>query len=311
MSRAQPSEDILVSVIVTCFNREHHVAKTIESIKRSDSVDRTEIVVVDDCSTDASVPAILGALRPQDRLIVHEINRGQNAAINTALQHVQGSIVAFCDSDDLYEPAFLNRTIEALHDQSLQFVYTRVVRGPTWSLAGCDKFAAVLEQGFLANLGSLVVRTAALRSIGRLGERTVPLDMCQDDRICFELSRRYCFDVVPEPLYHLQGSSNSVTRNWPAVVEGWNQLFSDYRSDIYRLCRPGTLARHRSDNLRRAVILPDKRVFMRMLWSAIRETRMARRPLVELFVLGLGATRTAGLHLRSWVASRVLKRTTR
>jgi glycosyltransferase involved in cell wall biosynthesis len=311
MSQVQLLDKNLVSVIVTCFNRERHVAKTIESIKRADFINRTEIVVVDDCSTDASVSAILGVLRPQDRLIVHEVNRGQNAAINTALQHVQGSIVAFCDSDDLYEPAFLNRTIDALQDDSLAFVYTRVVRGPTWSVAGCDKFAAVLEQGFLANLGSLVVRTAALRSIGRLGERTVPLDMCQDDRICFELSRRYCFGVVPEPLYRLQGSSDSVTKNWPAVVGGWDQLFSDYRSDIYRLCRPGTLARHRSENLRRAVLLPDKRVFMRMLWGAIRETRTARRPLVELVVLGLGATLTAGLHLRSWVASRVVLRVAR
>ena len=295
----------LVSVIVTCFNREHHVAASIGSIVAADPAGITEIIVVDDCSSDASVEAIQSALRPSDRLVVHEMNRGQNAAINTAMEHVRGDIVAFCDSDDLYEPSFLEKAVRALDDRSLDFVYTRVVGGPKWDLAGCDQFPAVLEQGFLANLGSLVVRAAAFRSIGRLGERDVPLDMCQDDRICFELARRYCFDVLAEPLYHLQGSTNSVTKHQAAVVEGWDRLFSDYRTEIQALCRPGTLARHRAVNLERAALLPDRRIVARLFWQAARECFTARRPARELLILVPGAVRIALRHLRSWVSSRI------
>ena len=300
-----PDARPIVSVIVTCFHREHHVAKSIASVIAADPNGLSEIIVVDDCSSDASVEVIRGTLRPGDCLIVHEVNRGQNAAINTAMEHVRGEILAFCDSDDLYEPMFLKRAVEALDDRSLDFVYTRVIGGPRWHLAGCARFPAVLEQGFLANLGSLVVRTAAFRSIGRLGEREVPLDMCQDDRICFELARRYCFDVLAEPLYHLQGSANSVTRHQAALVEGWDRLFSDYRTDIQALCHPGTLARHRVVNLERAALLPDRRVFIRMFWQAVREAFGARQPSVELLILVPRAARTALRHLRSWVSSRI------
>ena len=299
------SEIPKVSVIVTCFNRESHVALTLASVQAADPTGISEIVVVDDCSTDGSVAAIEPSLRPQDRLVLHDVNRGQNAAINTAMHHVRAPIIAFCDSDDLYTPGFLTQTLAALEDDRLAFVYTRVVNGPAWNLSGCGEFAAVLEQGFLANLGALVVRTDAFRSIGVLGEREVAMDMCQDDRICFELARRYCFDVVPEPLYALKGSDNSVTKNQPALVEGWDRLFEDYGPDIRRLCRPATLARHRVQNLKRAADQDDKRDFVRLLGRYLWETRLARRPLIEVKTLVRGATAVAAIHARSWVAVRV------
>lgn len=294
----------LVSVIVTCFNREHHVAKTIESVIAADAHQRVEIIVVDDSSGDSSVEVIRQALRPSDRLVVHEVNRGQNAAINTAMEYVRSEFVAFCDSDDLYGPLFLERSLQALDDRSLDFVYSRVVGGPDWDLAGCDRFPAVLEQGYLANLGALLVRTAAFRSIGRLGEREVPLDMCQDDRICFELARRYCFGVVAEPLYHLKGSANSVTKQQAAVVEGWDRLFEDYRVDIHRLCRPGTLARHRVANLERAAQLPGWGPYLRLLRSALVEAVCSKKPQVELLVIVPASIRILGVHVKSWASSR-------
>lgn len=296
-----------VTVIVTCFNRASHVGATIESIKAADPDSRSEIIVVDDCSTDGSVPVIRDALRARDSLIVHEVNSGQNAAINTAMRSARGSIIAFCDSDDLYEPTFLEKTMASLEDQSLGFVYTQVVKGPDWNLSGCDRYAAALEQGFVANLGSLVVRAEAFNSIGPLGEREVPLDMCQDDRICFELARRYCFEVIREPLYHLQGSSNSVTKNDAAVVFGWGRLFDDYRGDIYLHCRPGTLARHRVTNLARAAMLPAKKHFA-LLWAGgAREALRAPWPPIEIVILLGGGGRVAARHVWSWIVFHVRK----
>lgn len=94
----------LVSFIVTSFNYENYVIKTLESIKNQ-SYENIEIIVVDDKSTDNSVAEIKEFAKENSnlpiKLIGHVENKGQMAAIQTGLLYAQGQFVSFIDSDDI------------------------------------------------------------------------------------------------------------------------------------------------------------------------------------------------------------------
>lgn len=94
----------LLSFVVTSYNYENYVLKTLESIKNQ-TYENIEIIVVDDCSKDKSVEKIKEFIsRNKDlpvTLIEHPTNQGQMAAIKTGLLRSKGQFVSFVDSDDI------------------------------------------------------------------------------------------------------------------------------------------------------------------------------------------------------------------
>lgn len=94
----------LVSFIVTSFNYENYITKTLESIKNQ-TYENIEIIVVDDKSTDNSVSKIKefnkNNINVLIKLIEHSENKGQMAAMQTGLENTSGKFVCFIDADDI------------------------------------------------------------------------------------------------------------------------------------------------------------------------------------------------------------------
>lgn len=85
----------LVSVVVPVYGNASTLPELIRRIDAALDVDH-EIVFVDDASPDdsASVLRALGA-----RVITHERNRGQNAAVVTGFRHARGDVIVVLDAD--------------------------------------------------------------------------------------------------------------------------------------------------------------------------------------------------------------------
>ena len=112
-----------VSVIIPAYNAAGFIAETVESVFAQTYRD-FEIIVVNDGSPDTA--ALEAALRPfADRVIyLRQQNRGVSAARNTGICAAHGRYVAFLDSDDLWEPAFLASQMAMLEqDPTLDLVY--------------------------------------------------------------------------------------------------------------------------------------------------------------------------------------------
>ena len=75
-----------------------------------------EIIVVDDCSTDASVAIIRGLAEqyPRLRLIQLESNRGAIAALNEGLAAARGTYIYFGAADDFVRPDLFASSLEML-----------------------------------------------------------------------------------------------------------------------------------------------------------------------------------------------------
>jgi glycosyltransferase involved in cell wall biosynthesis len=99
----------LVSILIPCYNAERWVAQAIESALEQRWAE-TEIVVVDDGSTDRS----LDIIRQYDGCIRWETgpNRGGNSARNRLLELARGEWVQYLDADDYLLPHKIVRQME-------------------------------------------------------------------------------------------------------------------------------------------------------------------------------------------------------
>lgn len=114
-SRTSP----LVSVIVPVFNGEQFLPRCLDSIFAQTMPD-LEVIVVNDGSTDGTASILADyAARHQRLVVMEQVNAGQGAARNRALERARGEFVLFVDADDFIERVTLQVTTErALEDES-------------------------------------------------------------------------------------------------------------------------------------------------------------------------------------------------
>ncbi len=94
-----------ISVIIPTYNRAHLIGETIASVLAQTFTD-FELVIVDDGSTD-DTKSLVGAIDDQRIQYMHIDNSGQSVASNTGIMAAQGEYMTLLDSDDLWEPNFL------------------------------------------------------------------------------------------------------------------------------------------------------------------------------------------------------------
>lgn len=90
----------LVSVVLPMYNAEKYVGQAIQSIL-DQSFKKWELIVVDDGSTDRSLPVAESFRDPRVTIMRHPRNLGYPAAMNTGIGHAKGKFIARMDADDV------------------------------------------------------------------------------------------------------------------------------------------------------------------------------------------------------------------
>ena len=95
------TETPLVTIGISCYNAEDTIARAINSAL-SQNWPNTEIVIVDDVSSDGSVEIVRQTIlaHPNARLIQHEENKGPAGARQTIIDNATGTFICFIDDDD-------------------------------------------------------------------------------------------------------------------------------------------------------------------------------------------------------------------
>ncbi len=104
-----------VSVVMTVHDGAAFLERAVSSIRRQ-HLERWELVVVDDASTDET-PAVLAQLaRSERRLVVERLPRnvGSAAAANAGLALARGDVIARLDADDEADPRRLGLQVALL-----------------------------------------------------------------------------------------------------------------------------------------------------------------------------------------------------
>lgn len=105
----------MISVVIPAYNAEKHIRRCLKSVLRQ-TYDEFEVIVVDDGSSDRTAD-IVRSFSDSRIYLVQQANRGVSAARNLGVEIARGEWVAFLDSDDEWEPRFL----EAVSTAAAQF----------------------------------------------------------------------------------------------------------------------------------------------------------------------------------------------
>ena len=93
------------AAILCTYNSEETVLAALTAIINQ-SIKPNEIIIIDDCSQDATSEIIHSAIKslPEVNLIKNEVNLGQSASRNKAAQIANSEILIFFDDDDISKP---------------------------------------------------------------------------------------------------------------------------------------------------------------------------------------------------------------
>ena len=120
----------LVTFVVTSYNYEKYILKTLESIKNQ-TYENFEIIVVDDRSSDSSVEIVNKFIEENPnlniKLIQHEYNFGQLKAFQTGLSAANGQFVSFIDSDDVITKDYAKAHINVHLRTSVAFTSSQII----------------------------------------------------------------------------------------------------------------------------------------------------------------------------------------
>lgn len=143
--------EILLSIIIPCFNERGTIEEIIKKVKETPYI--KEIIIVDDGSKDGTKEFLEKIEDDEIRVFFHEKNRGKGAAIRTALSHARGKIVLIQDADLEYDPKEYPKLLAPILEGKADVVYgSRFLCGPHrvlyfWHFLG-NKFLTFISNLF-------------------------------------------------------------------------------------------------------------------------------------------------------------------
>ena len=110
----------LISVVIPVYNTEKYITEAVKSVFRQ-SYENTEIIIVDDGSTDATLNT-LKEFGEKIKIISQE-NKGQSVARNVGIKNARGPIIGLLDADDVWPDDHITLMLSYLdQDSSYDFV---------------------------------------------------------------------------------------------------------------------------------------------------------------------------------------------
>lgn len=129
-----------VSVIIPSYNDEPYIRHCIGSVVDQNAV--TEVIVIDNASTDGTAEAVTEFTSPKVRLVRNSSNIGAARARHQAVQMASTDALVFLDADDFLSPGAVDEGFERLNRDRLDLSIFEMFRtkrdgsNPTHFLSG-------------------------------------------------------------------------------------------------------------------------------------------------------------------------------
>ena len=201
-----------ISVVIPTYNSGPNLKLTLDSVF-AQTFPPTEIIVVDDGSTDGTVDF---ARSYGSKVTVHcQANRGQGAARNLAMRMARGEWIALVDHDDLWEPRKLEVQAEYIRknpDAVVIYTDTKYIEGNEiiglLPAPAASELPKRLQRLSPFSLSSSVVRKEIVLKEGGFSEVK---GILEDWDLWLRLIPKYKFVHVPEYLTLWRKSRTQVT----------------------------------------------------------------------------------------------------
>ena len=248
----------MISAVIPVHNRFEYLNETITSVFSQTRVP-DEVLIVDDCST-IPVEAYFAQNPPPGPIKVLRTDRSRNAggARNNGWRHAHGDLIAFNDSDDLWEPDKTRFQAEYLESHpEVDGVYGPMEaffpdgRTQPWAHDRpplVDIASALLDANMTSQ--TLMIRRSALEKIGGFDES---LPILEDQAFSIEIGKAALRVVfLPAPIVaRLRRNDGNITRNALKYFLCDCRIAFRYRQNSAELFGPGSMRVHLARALRR------------------------------------------------------------
>ena len=225
----------LVTVIVTLFNYQNFISHCLDSVK-AQTIDKLNLVVVDDRSRDRSVEKSKkwldknGSRFYEYILARHSVNCGLANSRNTAISLVRTKYVFILDADNLLYPRCLESLVHALENCDASFAYSYLEEfGDGSKLKNTKPWNPATLAAVNTIDAMVLMRKIVLDKVN--GYSIMPVMGWEDYELWFKIARMKAWGVqIPEILaryrVHKKSMLNTVTN--PNVEKLWGYLKAKY-----------------------------------------------------------------------------------
>ena len=276
----------LISVVVPVRNGMPWLEHQLRALSAQDVPVEWEVLVADNGSDDATRSCVerWSARDPRFHLVDASARRGAAAARNIGVETARGTLLAFCDADDVVRPGWI---------------------ASMWAaLAGADLVAGVFDFGALDGAPTSFPVPAATRQLGYL-----PFGLSANlavSRAVFDAVHGFDEELSPEEdvdlCWRLQLAGYRFAVATDAIVEKRERdsVRATFRAaSAYGRCGPRLYVRYRAEGMRRDLLGAAKA----WLWLAVALPRLVkpanRRQWVRTFAIRSGRLR-GSVHLRAF-----------
>ena len=227
-----------VSVVVPCHNEEGNVAECARRVP--DMGSGTEIIFVDDGSTDGTRAAVMGAMEqdPRVRLVAYDTNHGKANAVRAGFDAADNDVLMILDADMTVAPEDLPKFLAPLDAGTAEFVNgTRLVYPmegqamPTVNFVGNKAFCLLVSWVMRQRVSDTLCGTKALLRRDYVSMPLAGRDRWGDFDLLFGAARQK-LRILEIPIhYHERVAGESkmnVRRDGPlflrACIAGWRML---------------------------------------------------------------------------------------
>jgi glycosyltransferase involved in cell wall biosynthesis len=207
--------NVKVSVCMATYQGEAYVHEQLESVLSQLAAD-DEVVVSDDCSTDATVAVVDGLDDPRIRVLRGARNVGYSKNFARALAASTGDVIFICDQDDVWLPGKVDTMLEALRGRDMVVADVTVVDQDLNVLEDSHFQRHRVKTGFLTNFAQTRYIGASMAMRRPVLDLSLPLPSnakyCAYDYWITLVGEAF-FDVglvrTPQMLYRRHGSNAS------------------------------------------------------------------------------------------------------
>jgi N-acetylglucosaminyldiphosphoundecaprenol N-acetyl-beta-D-mannosaminyltransferase len=218
-----------ISIIVNTFNGEKTINETIQSVL-SQRFQDYELILFDDCSTDATVKLIKQISDSRIKFHCSKQNQGLGASRAAALKEAKGEWVAFLDQDDLWSTTHLEAVVAKSEEhEDYSFIYSRAVRffdnghkvdydhrHEYKKLPEGDIFLNLFEESCFLAMGSVVFKRAELNNIDEVPSN---ITACPDYYFYLKLAHNKRVGAVQEVGCYYRMYQGNMTDRYGVIMQ--------------------------------------------------------------------------------------------
>lgn len=233
--------EALVSIITPTYNSAAFIEQTICSVQNQ-TYQNWEMIIVDDGSTDETADIISQKAHSDQRILFIRLpkNEGPAKARNVGIEQAKGKYMTFIDADDIWFPEFIEKSISAISETRVCFVFSSYKRANENLEFVYSDFIVPQKVSYrdILKTNSISCLTAFI-DVEKLGKKIMPdIFKRQDMGLWLQYLKEIPFAYgIQEPLAVYRIRKNSLSRKKSSLLKFQWQFYREVeRLSVLKSC---------------------------------------------------------------------------